>query len=179
MSKASDIFVDELKASMVQKIANGTINLWKRRAREYSSLTATQWNAVLDRLIAENEGGFMLPWPAIKNMIELVRDLGVGRNLGTMNFTINGNPNNAIRIKYVGDQIISIKTGKKPKPPQGAYNIETHPDYPADPEPHERAEPAWVRELIKTEIMPNLIRMGAKGALYAKEPEPEYEDVPF
>ena len=68
MSKESDLFVDNLKAS-VQWMAVETVSLYKEKLKRWT-LTRAQWSAALDRIIEANTEGRTPPLPAIFEELE-------------------------------------------------------------------------------------------------------------
>lgn len=164
MNKNAERFVRALKASIEGwRMPEETRALFTAKLSKWD-LSETQWNAVLDRVIAKNLKGELPQLAAIE--IQIKNELEIAREpspYGWLSFDWKGH-SYAMRVKSDGyawliadlmrkdehGQIIHLqKNVGEPAAlhlPAGAENVIVSPDNPADPQPEEMPSKREVAE---------------------------------
>lgn len=162
MNNLAEKFITSLRSSFTQKWSEEGKATYMRRASKFM-LTASQWTRVLDRLIDENEGGFIIPWPQIEDGIRRELESASEHNLGWLYFD-SGGRGYAVRVKndrgvwvnascpfkYADGKTVEMgrNIGQPPNLPDDAINVKVSPDYEADPRTEDIPTTEERREII-------------------------------
>lgn len=166
MSKESDTFVSNLKASIESwRMPAETESLYKSKLAKFV-LTRAQWSSALDEIINQNRDGKLPPLANVCSILEHQKAIAsVPVNLGWASFKIKG-VSHSIRIRseggkwvihdlvwvdnhgkehhlqnYVGDSVAQHI-------PADATDYLLSADNPAKPEPDEMPSPAEIKALV-------------------------------